>query len=59
MNDTSSNNSPIDMWYPSRIDIENCPMDYFNIKYVYGLDQDKMPPANAKMRSAVVLRNAL
>ena len=51
MNDTSSNNSPIDMWFPTRMDTENCPMDYFNIKYVYGLDQDKMPPANAKMRS--------
>ena len=51
MNDTSQNNSLIDMWFPSRIDTENCPLDWFVIKYVHGLEQDKMPPPNAKMRS--------
>ena len=39
------------MWYPSRMDIENCPLDYFVIKYIYGLEPEQMPPPNAKMRS--------
>jgi hypothetical protein len=41
------------------MDIENCPMDWFNIKYVYGLEPDKMPPANAKMRSGSAVESCL
>ena len=47
------------MWFPSRMDIENCPMDWFNIKYVYGLEPDKMPPPNAKMRSGSAVESCL
>ena len=59
MNDTSQNNSLIDMWFPSRIDTENCPMDWFLIKYVHGLEPDKMPPANAKMRSGSTVESCV
>ena len=51
MTNINTNNDLIDMWFPSRIDTENCPLDWFVIKYVHGLEQDKMPPPNAKMRS--------
>ena len=44
MTNINTNNDLIDMWFPSRIDTENCPLDWFVIKYVYGLEQDKMPP---------------
>jgi len=51
MNDIIQNDSLIDMWFPSRLDVENCPLDYFNTKYVYQIDSSKLSPANAKMRS--------
>ena len=44
MNDKSQNSTLIDMWYPSRMDIENCPLDYFVIKYIHGLEPEQMPP---------------
>ena len=44
-------NSLIDMWFPSRLDPEHCPLDFFIAKYVAGLDRDRINPANAKMRS--------
>jgi len=59
MNDTTQNNSLIDMWFPSRIDTENCPLDWFLIKYVHGLEQDKMPPPNAKMRSGSTVESCV
>ena len=59
MNATTQNNSLIDMWFPSRIDTENCPMDWFLIKYVHGLEPDKMPPANAKMRSGSTVESCV
>jgi len=43
--------SLIDMWFPSRLDPEHCPLDFFIAKYVAGLDRDRINPANAKMRS--------
>ena len=42
-------NSLIDMWFPSRLDPEHCPLDFFIAKYVAGLDRDRINPANAKM----------
>lgn len=59
MNNLHTSDTLIDMWFPSRMDIENCPMDWFNIKYVYGLEPDKMPPANAKMRSGSAVESCL
>jgi len=59
MNSTPNTNTLIDMWFPSRIDTENCPMDWFLIKYVYGLEPDKMPPANAKMRSGSTVESCV
>ena len=44
-------NSLIDMWFPSRLDPEHCPLDFFIAKYVAGLDRDRINPPNAKMRS--------
>jgi hypothetical protein len=59
MNDKSQNNTLIDMWYPSRIDIENCPLDYFVIKYIHGLEPEQMPPPNAKMRSGSIVESCV
>lgn len=59
MTNLHTSNTLIDMWFPSRMDIENCPMDWFNIKYVYGLEPDKMPPPNAKMRSGSAVESCL
>jgi len=59
MNDKSQNNTLIDMWYPSRMDIENCPLDYFVIKYIYGLEPEQMPPPNAKMRSGSTVESCV
>ena len=59
MTNLHTSDTLIDMWFPSRMDIENCPMDWFNIKYVYGLEPDKMPPANAKMRSGSAVESCL
>ena len=59
MNNLHQSESLIDMWFPTRIDTENCPMDWFNIKYVYGLEPDKMPPPNAKMRSGSAVESCL
>ena len=59
MNSTSDTNTLIDMWFPSRIDTENCPMDWFLIKYIHGLEPDKMPPANAKMRSGSTVESCV
>ena len=47
------------MWYPSRMDIENCPLDYFVIKYIHGLEPEQMPPANAKMRSGSTVESCV
>tara|TARA_R100000781_G_scaffold26941_1_gene20017 strand:+ start:523 stop:1353 length:831 start_codon:yes stop_codon:yes gene_type:complete len=44
-------NDVIDMWYPSRLDPEHCPLDFFIAKYVAGLDRDRINPANSKMRA--------
>jgi hypothetical protein len=44
-------NSLIDMWFPSRLDPEHCPLDFFIAKYVAGLDRDRINPANSKMRA--------
>jgi len=44
-------NNLIDMWFPSRLDPEHCPLDFFIAKYVAGLDRDRINPPNAKMRS--------
>ena len=41
----------IDMWFPSRLDPEHCPLDFFIAKYVAGLDRDRINPANSKMRA--------
>jgi hypothetical protein len=59
MTQSITSDSLIDMWFPSRMDVDNCPMDWFNIKYVYGLEPDKMPPANAKMRSGSAVESCL
>ena len=59
MNDESQNNILIDMWYPSRMDIENCPLDYFVIKYIHGLEPEQMPPPNAKMRSGSTVESCV
>ncbi len=59
MTNLHTSDTLIDMWFPSRMDIENCPMDWFNIKYVYGLEPDKMPPPNAKMRSGSAVESCL
>ena len=59
MNDESQNNTLIDMWYPSRMDIENCPLDYFVIKYIHGLEPEQMPPPNAKMRSGSTVESCV
>jgi hypothetical protein len=59
MNDKSQNNTLIDMWYPSRMDIENCPLDYFVIKYIHGLEPEQMPPPNAKMRSGSTVESCV
>ena len=59
LNSTTLSSGLLDMWFPSRMDIENCPMDWFNIKYVYGLEPDKMPPANAKMKSGSAVESCL
>ena len=44
-------NSLIDMWFPSRLDPDNCPMDYFIAKYLSGIDRQRINPANSKMRA--------
>ena len=59
MTNLHTSDTLIDMWFPSRMDIENCPMDWFNIKYVYGLEPDKMPPPNAKMRSGSAVESCV
>lgn len=59
MNNTSNTNTIIDMWYPSRIDTENCPMDWFLIKYIHGLEPEQMPPPNAKMRSGSTVESCV
>ena len=59
MNDKSQNSTLIDMWYPSRMDIENCPLDYFVIKYIHGLEPEQMPPPNAKMRSGSTVESCV
>ena len=59
MTNLHTSDTLIDMWFPSRMDIENCPMDWFNIKYVYGLEPNKMPPPNAKMRSGSAVESCL
>ena len=41
----------IDMWFPSRLDPDNCPMDYFIAKYLSGIDRERINPANSKMRA--------
>ena len=40
----------VDMWFPSRTDVENCPLDFFNVKYVYQLEPEKFL-AGAKLRA--------
>ena len=47
------------MWYTSRMDIENCPLDYFVIKYIHGLEPEQMPPPNAKMRSGSTVESCV
>jgi len=41
----------IDMWFPSRLDPEHCPLDFFIAKYIARFDKDKINPPNAKMRA--------
>ena len=41
----------INMWFPSRLDPDNCPMDYFIAKYLSGIDRERINPANSKMRA--------
>jgi hypothetical protein len=51
-------NSLIDMWFPSRLDPDNCPLDFFIAKYVAGLDRDRISPASSKMRAGGEAHNA-
>jgi len=48
----------IDMWFPSRLDPDNCPLDFFIAKYVAGLDRDRISPASSKMRAGGEAHNA-
>lgn len=41
----------IDMWFPSRLDPEHCPLDFFIAKYVAQIDRSRINPPNAKMRA--------
>tara|TARA_R100001163_G_scaffold447_5_gene689 strand:- start:2032 stop:2853 length:822 start_codon:yes stop_codon:yes gene_type:complete len=41
----------IDMWYPSRIDPQFCPLDWWLVKYVSNISRERLENVNAKMQA--------